>query len=209
MALINFVHNYNDLSTDSGFQFEFCCDRCGNGYQTRFEPSVIGGVTDALEAASSMFGGLFSGAANLGHQARSATWEKAHDTAFEKAVAEAKPHFTQCSRCGHWFDSVCWNQQRGMCKNCVPDLDEEFSNIQVQAAMEQATQVAQNATYITAEAFNATRAVHCAACGAALKGGKFCPECGTATQQKHACRACGCDTQGGKFCPECGTKQKE
>jgi len=27
MSLIKFVRNYNDLSTDNGFQFEFFCDR--------------------------------------------------------------------------------------------------------------------------------------------------------------------------------------
>ncbi len=28
MALIQFTRNYNDLSTDAGFQFEFYCDHC-------------------------------------------------------------------------------------------------------------------------------------------------------------------------------------
>jgi hypothetical protein len=31
MALIQFTRNYQDLSTDQGYQFEFSCDRCGNG----------------------------------------------------------------------------------------------------------------------------------------------------------------------------------
>ncbi len=30
MSLIKFVRNYNDLSTDNGFQFEFFCDRRGH-----------------------------------------------------------------------------------------------------------------------------------------------------------------------------------
>ena len=29
---IEFTTNYSDLSTDNGFQFEFRCNRCGNGY---------------------------------------------------------------------------------------------------------------------------------------------------------------------------------
>jgi hypothetical protein len=53
MPLTNFVRNYQDLSTDTGFQYEFFCDRCGNGYQTQFEPSVISGVTDILDTAGS------------------------------------------------------------------------------------------------------------------------------------------------------------
>src|SRR5512138_2892091 len=64
MALIQFTRNYNDLSTDTGFQFEFSCDRCGNGYQTEFQASTLGTVTNALDAASNLFGGIFGSAAN-------------------------------------------------------------------------------------------------------------------------------------------------
>ena len=207
MALINFVRNHNDLSTDSGFQFEFCCDRCGNGYQSTFEPSVIGGVADVLNAAGNLLGGMFSNAASLGESARSATWEKAHDEAFCKAVAEAKPHFRQCSRCGQWMDGVCWNGDRGMCKECAPDLDEEYTRIQTQAAIEQAAEAAREVTHVTKKKFEKPlTVVTCAECGVALRGGKFCHECGTAVIQSHDCTDCGADT-GGKFCPECGTKQ--
>lgn len=31
MALIQFVWNYDDLSTDKGYQVEFHCDKGGNG----------------------------------------------------------------------------------------------------------------------------------------------------------------------------------
>ncbi len=34
---IEFVRNYSDHSTDNGFQFEFTCNRCGNGYKTPFK----------------------------------------------------------------------------------------------------------------------------------------------------------------------------
>ena len=37
MALIQFTKNHSDHSTDRGFQFEFFCDKCGNGYMTRFQ----------------------------------------------------------------------------------------------------------------------------------------------------------------------------
>src|SRR5947209_8089568 len=39
MAMIQFVKNYEDLSTDKGFQFKFYCDKCGNGFMSRFHPS--------------------------------------------------------------------------------------------------------------------------------------------------------------------------
>lgn len=65
MTLIQFTRNYRDLSTDKGFQFEFFCDKCGNGYQTPFEASTTGTVTTVLDAASSLLGGIFGQAANV------------------------------------------------------------------------------------------------------------------------------------------------
>jgi len=93
MSLIQFTRNYRDDSTDAGFQFEFYCDRCGNGFQTPFQASATGAISNALDAASSLFGGILGNAANAAHSVRSATWERAHDNAFEKAVEEARPHF--------------------------------------------------------------------------------------------------------------------
>ena len=42
MGLIQFVQNFQDLSTDRGYQFKFNCDKCGNGYMTEFRASVLG-----------------------------------------------------------------------------------------------------------------------------------------------------------------------
>ena len=33
---IEFTDNYDDQSTDRGFQWEFHCQRCGNGYRSQF-----------------------------------------------------------------------------------------------------------------------------------------------------------------------------
>src|SRR5256885_16934815 len=60
MALIQFVRNYDDLSTDRGFQFKFYCGRCGNGYETDFQANATAGISDMLDTASSIFGGLFN-----------------------------------------------------------------------------------------------------------------------------------------------------
>ena len=35
-SLIQFVASYDDLSTDKSFQFKFYCDKCRNGYVSRF-----------------------------------------------------------------------------------------------------------------------------------------------------------------------------
>jgi uncharacterized OB-fold protein len=210
MSLIQFTRNYNDLSTDQGYQFEFYCDRCGNGYRTRFQPSAAGAVSSALDAASGLLGGVLGGAANVGRTVKSAGWEKAHDTAFQKAIEEAQPHFHKCKRCGHWVDDDCWNTPRNLCKDCAPDLQEEYSSIQTQAAIQDAQEKASTVDYVSADTFKQEIVASCPNCGAAVKpGAKFCPECGQPLAAKRFCTNCGAEMEAAaKFCPECGTKQE-
>lgn len=58
MALIQFTRNHTDHSTDRGYQFEFFCDRCGNGFMTQFQPSAVGMAGSALRTVGSLFGGF-------------------------------------------------------------------------------------------------------------------------------------------------------
>ena len=207
MALIQFVRNHNDHSTDNGFQFEFFCDRCGSGYKTPFQASATGLLSNALSTASSLFGAL-SGAAEVGERVRSATWEKAHDAAFAKAVEEARPHFKQCRRCSNWVDDNCWNEERGLCLDCALDLEAEASAIQTEAAIEDMRAKAAEVSYVKKEKFEKTVVASCPKCGAKAGGGKFCPECGAPLAQEKFCAECGAKIKAGaKFCPECGTKQ--
>jgi hypothetical protein len=60
---IQLTHNYKDLSTDKGFQFDLFNDRCGNGFRSSFKTPAIGTISGALGAASGLFGELFSPAA--------------------------------------------------------------------------------------------------------------------------------------------------
>lgn len=208
MGMIQFTRNYNDLSTDRGFQFEFSCDRCGNGYQTRFEASATGTLTDVADAASSLLGGIFGGAADVAHSVHSAAWEKAHDAAFQRAVEEARPHFHKCKRCGSWVDDDCWNAERVLCKGCAPDLQEEYSAIQTEAAIMDAREKAQSVDYVSTDQFKQTVVAACPNCGAKISGGKFCPSCGQPISAKKFCTECGKEIQTGvKFCPECGAQQ--
>ena len=50
MALIQFTDNYDDLSTDQGFQFKFYCERCGNGFLGEFQGSAPEAATGFLRA---------------------------------------------------------------------------------------------------------------------------------------------------------------
>ena len=52
MGMIQFVNNYDDLSTDKGYQFKFHCDKCGNGYMSRFSASVVGTAGSLLRATA-------------------------------------------------------------------------------------------------------------------------------------------------------------
>ncbi|HEY2514584.1 MAG TPA: hypothetical protein VGI39_27155, partial [Polyangiaceae bacterium] len=127
MALIQFVQNYQDLSTDRGFQFKFHCDKCGNGFMTRFQVSTFGVAEAALGIASSLFGGVFNQVHNAEYEVQRAVGGKAHDAALETAVAEGKTHFHQCARCGKWVcPEVCWNGDAGMCDGCAPKFEQEM-----------------------------------------------------------------------------------
>lgn len=213
MAKIEFTTNYSDLSTNQGFQFEFNCDRCGTGYRTNFQASTLGTVSSALDTASSLFGGILGKAADLGERARSATWEKAHDIAFAKAMEELKPDFVQCPRCSSWVcRKSCWNNSKGLCKECAPDLGVEMAAAQASRTVEEVwahSKVAEeDRSMLKDENWRAGVRAACPKCNAPLqKNVKFCPECGAKIQDKKHCTECGAElAEGAKFCPECGHK---
>jgi len=181
MGLIKFVRNYNDESTEMGFQFEFLCDRCGTGYRTPFVASATGIAGEALDVAGGLLGGVFGRAANVSDRIRSAAWEKAHDKVFARAVEQAMPHFRQCPRCNSWVCAErCWNETRGLCKECAPDLAVEMSAMQAEAAVEGAREVAHTAEseQVSAGAFDEVIKTVCPQCGASVSVGKFCARCG-------------------------------
>jgi membrane protease subunit (stomatin/prohibitin family) len=213
MDQIEFTRNYSDHSTERGFQFEFQCDRCGNGYRTQFQAWTLGTAAGALNAASSLFGGIFNQAADVTERVRSAQWQQAKDKAFSEAVEQIKPSFLQCPRCLAWVcKKNCWNQARGLCKNCAPDLAVEISAQQAAKAREKiysdVTADAEDAKAISGVGDKKV-AASCPNCHAPLaNNAKFCPECGyKMAEAKKFCAECGAQlTPGAKFCPECGTK---
>ena len=76
------------------------------------------------------------------------------------------------------MDEDCWNSERGLCKDCAPDLEEEYSVAQAQAAVDDAHEKAGQVDYVTADKFKETIVATCPHCGAKAGGGKFCEECG-------------------------------
>lgn len=212
MENINFTRNYSDHSTDTGFQFEFFCDRCGNGFRTPFKGFAAGKASSLLDAAGGLFGGIMSQAANVGEHVRSAAYQKAQDTAFAEAVKEIMPQFNQCPRCSKWVcKKSCWNEKRGLCKECAPDLGVEMSAAQSSRSVEEIwahSAMAEEDKKLATENWRETIRASCPKCGKPLTtNAKFCPECGALLKADLKCAKCGSKLQpGAKFCAECGEK---
>src|SRR4051794_37128861 len=137
MAMIQFVSNHQDLSTDKGFQFKFNCDKCSNGYMSKFQPSMLGTAGSLLRAAGNLFGGWASSAGNSAYEVQHAVGGQAHDSAMQTAVEEGKQYFHQCSHCGKWVcPEVCWNDQANQCEGCAPRYEEEMAAVHAQAKAE-------------------------------------------------------------------------
>jgi len=202
MASIWFTGNYQDLSTDKGYQFRFNCQKCSNGYLSSYRASKLGMASSALRAAGNLFGGVFGNAASSAYEIQRAVGGKAHDEALKEAADEIAKQFKQCSRCGKWVcEAICWNSKAQLCESCAPNLDEETAAAQAAAARQEAQSKAANPGNT-----NAAPAT-CSVCGAKAQSGKFCGECGAALPVKKRCGKCGAESEGNpKFCPECGEK---
>jgi Double zinc ribbon len=209
-APVPFTDNYRDLSNAEGYQFEFVCERCGNGYRSPFVPDIKRRGMGLMRSAGSLLGGrmqsLSYAADRLGLDR--GTNSKAKDKALADAVDEVMPQFKQCRGCGNWVcQEVCWNEEIGQCVNCSPRVAEEISKAQAIAQVEQIQQKTREHDW-TSELDLTTRAkVQCPDCGATVDGGKFCPECGGKLAKTAFCTNCGAEMkEGAKFCAECGTK---
>ena len=177
--------------------------------KTRFRPWAVGGVSTALDAASNLFGGVFSPAAEVGERVRSAAWEKAHDAAFQQAVEEMRPAFTQSPHCSTWVcRKACWNDTRGLCKECAPDLGVEMSAAQASRSVDEIwahAKMAEEDKKLAEGNWRETIVASCPKCGAPqATNAKFCPNGGTALKRSDKCRAK--LTAKAKFCPDCGEK---
>lgn len=210
---VAFTRNYTDHSNNEGYQFEFHCDKCGNGYRSSFKNSSLGVGSKLARGLGSLFGGAFSAAASAGDYMKDGLRGQAWDTAFREATEEIKARFHQCARCGHWIcPEVCWNAERGMCTECAPDLEQEATAAQASIAVDQARTAMANVNQI--EGFDPKKkhaignAATCASCNAQVAAGaKFCASCGKPVAAARAfCTGCGTQLpSGAKFCSGCGT----
>lgn len=205
-TMIPFTDNYQDKSTEYGYQFEFDCERCGNGYSSSFQKSAAGMGGGLLRAASGFLAGTLGRGASTIEQMADMARGSGRDAALEKAVEEMRPYFHQCHRCGNWIcRDVCWNESAGLCADCSPKIEQELGALQADERVRQ-MQDKLTAIDLTAD-LNLGQPIvaRCPNCMAETQGAKFCPECGTSLAPVVTCRGCGTQAKvGTKFCPECG-----
>ncbi len=220
-----FTRNYEDNSTDAGFQFTFYCDQCHDGFRTSFIESqtykkgtLFKGLTRGIGAAASLFGGggvlgnLHSAAYQGEHilserfEGMSPEWHKEHEKAFAMAQNEAKQHFHRCHKCNTWVCDTCFNDEVGLCSECAPRANVEIAAARADKMKRDIWDKAEQTQVFQGEIEQKT--TFCPKCGKPAGQSKFCTNCGT-NLALNICPTCGAENDKSvRFCGECGTKLK-
>ena len=216
-----FTRNYEDNSTEAGFQFTFYCDVCNDGYKTSFiesesqkKNSKLRGIGQGIWAVSNLLGGWLSdvgwaverGTDVLSERfnGMSAEWQKEHEQAFIRAQNEAQQHFHRCHGCHSWVCDADYNEDEEMCVECAPRENVSVAKAKAQAMQRNLDDAAAKQTVWSGKLERKTNV--CPVCGKPTGSGKFCNNCGANLQQKK-CPNCGTVVANGvHFCGECGTK---
>jgi predicted RNA-binding Zn-ribbon protein involved in translation (DUF1610 family) len=205
---VPFTDNYTDHSTEAGYQFEFFCERCGNGYKAGFRPSALGIGTKVARGLGGLLGGRMWQAGQAGDEIKDLTESQAKDKALREAVQEVAPLFNQCHRCGQWVcKQICWNEEFNLCVNDAPKLEQEIAGMQSATRLQQVQDKVQQVDYSSDVNVERKQVALCPHCGAeAVHGARFCGNCGKPMIVSLTCAKCGTESPSGtRFCPECGT----
>jgi hypothetical protein len=215
-----FTRNYQDNSTEAGFQFTFYCDVCNDGYKSSFIESQTykkGKLFRGLGRGASVIGSLIGGqASNVGYGAdrasdilgerfegRSPEWQKEHEQAFVRAQNEAKEHFHRCPHCNKYVCDHCYNEDEGLCTECAPRQEVFVAKARADAMKRNIEDAGAAATVWKGKIESKT--TMCPACGKPAGSGKFCNNCGASMDLK-TCPKCGMkNAQTVRFCNNCGT----
>jgi len=219
--LKSFTRNYEDNSTEAGFQFTFYCDLCEDGYKSSFiesecnkKNSILRGFGEGASALGSMLGGRLGnlgwgverGASALSERftGMSAEWQKEHEKAFEMAQNEAQQHFHRCHGCRKWVCDADYNEEEGLCVECAPRENIAVTKAKAAAMQRNLDEAVENQTVWSGKL--ETKTTVCPACGKPSGTGNFCNNCGAKLGGQY-CPNCGAVlTPGVRFCGECGTK---
>jgi len=211
-----FTRNYEDNSTEAGFQFTFFCDICGDGYKSSFIESETYGKKQKIQGfarGAGILGNLLG--SNAGYAAeragdavadrfeeRSPEWQKEHENAFNMAQNEAMQHFHRCHGCQKWVCDADFNEDEGMCVDCAPRQEIYVAKAKAEAMKKNIDEKAETARVWDGELKSTT--VICPQCGKPAGNGKFCNNCG-ASLALNICPSCGAENaQGVRFCGQCG-----
>ncbi|MCL6430968.1 MAG: zinc ribbon domain-containing protein [Anaerolineae bacterium] len=219
MPLQAFTDNYEDNSTEAGFQFTFYCDLCHEGFKSTFiesrsykrsglfrglgraisvGTSLLGpsGITEVLSQGSDILSERFHG--------MSPEWHKEHEAAFAQAQAEAKRMFHRCPKCRKWVCDNDWNEQEGLCVDDAPRVNVEVAAARGQKMVADIQEKAASTKVFTGEI--ESKQTICPQCGKPAGEGKFCNNCG-ARLGLIECPVCGARSPAGtRFCGECGNR---
>lgn len=218
-----FTRNYEDNSTDAGFQFTFYCDNCHDGFKSSFienETYKRGKGMRGLAAGASLLGGLVGGISRLGYAAErgshilserfdgmSPEWQKEHDRAFEMAQNESRRYFHRCHSCNTYVCDNCHNEDEGLCVACAPRQEIYVAKARAEAMRRNIDAAGEDATVWQGKIESKTTA--CPVCGKPAGSGKFCNNCGASLAMKQ-CPNCGAQNAlTGRFCNNCGQKLSE
>ena len=222
--LKSFTRNFQDESTDAGFQFTFNCDNCNDGYKSSFIKSTTykkGGLLRGAAQGANVIGSFIGGQAGRVGQAasqggsilsqrfdgKSPDWRKEHEKAFEKAQNEAKKHFQRCPNCSKYVCDQCWNEDEGLCVKCAPRQEIYVAQARAQAMKRNIDEAGKDATVWQGAIESKT--TMCPSCGKPAGSGKFCNNCGASMELKE-CAKCGAkNALKVRFCNNCGENLQE
>ncbi len=217
--LKSFTRNYEDNSTDAGFQFTYYCDVCNDGYKSSFIQSEtykrgkgLRGLTQGAAILGRLVGGKLG---DLGYSVEhggnilserfdgmSPEWQKEHEKAFEHAQNEAQAHFHRCHACHRYVCDACFNEDEGLCTDCAPRQEVYVAKARAEAMRRNIDEAGESATVWKGQIESKTTI--CPVCGKPAGTGKFCNNCGASMALKE-CPRCGAkNAQTVKFCNNCG-----
>ncbi len=218
--LKSFTRNYEDNSTEAGYEFTFYCDCCGDGYRSSFVQSETykkGKGLRVLTQGAGVLGNLFGGALHdLGYsmerggdilserfEGQSPEWRKEHEQAFERAQNEAQQHFHRCHSCRTWVCDADFNEDEGLCVSCAPRQEISVAKARADAMQRNIETAAESATVWKGKIESKTTI--CPVCQQPAGSGKFCNNCGASMDLK-VCSQCGAkNALNVRFCNNCGT----
>ncbi|MCL2143529.1 MAG: zinc ribbon domain-containing protein [Methanomassiliicoccaceae archaeon] len=214
-----FTKNYQDNSSDAGFEFTFLCDVCNDGFKSSFIASDTykkNKGSRLLGKGAGIVGNLIGGKANkVGNAAerggdvaadqfsdKSPQWRKEHENAFGMAQNEAKAHFHRCPGCNTYSCDHCWNEDATLCTTCAPRQDVMVAQAHAKAMKRNIDAAEKDA--VVWQGNIESKTTICPICGKPAGTGKFCNNCGASLDLRE-CPKCGAkNALTVRFCNNCG-----